>query len=412
MKIISLTACLILVSTAAAKNYQLLASQEDGQAQRQLPDLTSEVAFRSRFLSDFDAMIEETEAVRWKGQNKSMAPSNEDGDLAVCMSRLEDINPLMQSIMSQIPAKINVPGIHDLAHTLLEHVGSATDLLLHQLGINLGPIFGVLHAVQVALSVVEVVLTVISYVHPHVTHFIGPVHHIKAIIDSILSCNSASANSVERIDQMMSFEVESCAVLADFYRYTVDAASLNSPLRSSDGHSEDLTVELKRALEGAQALVELSKLSIATSNDDLLKVRPVFTTKTLRLFQQEIDRVSQTEAQREYANLSLFSIIASSNALEACLRIAADPVGAVDDLNKEQVAADHEDKGKDDVNGDHRDEDDEKVGDGTSAKDGLQANEESEQQNQKQEQAPQQLSPQDQASQSPQVPQVQSQPEK
>lgn len=70
-------------------------------------------------------------------------------------------------------------------------------------------------------------------------------------------------------------------------------------------------------------MVNLSKASIPAENDDLLKSRSFFVADVLDQYREEVNRLGTSDDVKNYAHLRLSSVIASSNALQACLRNAA-----------------------------------------------------------------------------------------
>lgn len=60
-------------------------------------------------------------------------------------------------------------------------------------------------------------------------------------------------------------------------------------------------------------------------------------------YREEVNRLGTTDDVKNYAQLRLSSVVASSNALEACLRIAANTDVAVDELDEDLDAIEEED---------------------------------------------------------------------
>ncbi|KAG0333975.1 hypothetical protein BG004_000611 [Podila humilis] len=165
-----------------------------------------------------------------------------------------------------------------------------------------------------------------------------------------------------------------CSHLADIYRIAVAEAAKTSPALLN--LSENISADMRRLAAGSLAILDLmSKHSIASSNDALLANRPIFAADLLNQFREELLQIEKSGngdynnnvfEGKKYAEIDLAIAVASSNALEACLRIAADPVAAIDDLNEELESAaareeeeesgDEEDKDKDNENGEEDEE--------------------------------------------------------
>lgn len=109
-----------------------------------------------------------------------------------------------------------------------------------------------------------------------------------------------------------------CFELADFYRGAV-ANTLEHPPTHND-----MSNEIKRLVEGSAAILEvMSTNSIAAANEDILKIRPIFGTAELLQYRDALLHLSESEEIQKYAAGALSVIISSSNALKACISLAA-----------------------------------------------------------------------------------------
>lgn len=161
----------------------------------------------------------------------------------------------------------------------------------------------------------------------------GPFSAIEKALDAAVNCFATASKTEEQ------FSVATCGVYADVFRGVVDEVAAK-PIETPADASEDL----KRALAGAQAMVNLSKNSIAPANDDLLNTRPIFVGNVLDQYRDEVNRLATTDDIKNFAQLKLSSVVAASNALEACLYIAADPGAAAEEFNEELDAFEDEDE--------------------------------------------------------------------
>ncbi|KAF9081299.1 hypothetical protein BGX27_004990 [Mortierella sp. AM989] len=148
-----------------------------------------------------------------------------------------------------------------------------------------------------------------------------------------------------------------CSSLADLYRQVIaESIKINPALSLPTDASEDL----KRLAAGSLSVLDLmDKSSIATTNDGLLASRPIFASDVLDQYRSELLRVATTDDIKDYAISALGTSIGVSNALESCLRVAADPIGAVDELNDELEAQAYYDDDEDEDDEDEDDDEDE-----------------------------------------------------
>ncbi|KAG0287101.1 hypothetical protein BGZ96_008914 [Linnemannia gamsii] len=121
-----------------------------------------------------------------------------------------------------------------------------------------------------------------------------------------------------------------CIPTADMYRHFVDDATSNAPVVP-----DTATEEWKRIAAGTSSALQLSKNAIAQSNEALLSTHPIFAADLLNQYRDEYLRVAENDEAKIYAQTYLGAIVGASNALEACLRVAADPAVAAQELQQE-----------------------------------------------------------------------------
>ncbi|KAK3838696.1 MAG: hypothetical protein JOS17DRAFT_834844 [Linnemannia elongata] len=153
---------------------------------------------------------------------------------------------------------------------------------------------------------------------------------------------------------------QSCYLLADIYRDTVAEAT-----KAFAALPTDMSEDLNRYLQGAKAILEnASKTSVAATNEALMATRPIFSADVLDQYRMEILRNSgDSDAVKMYAVADLGAVVAFSNGLEACMRIAADPAAAAEEANEEEDMDEDEDEDEDMDEYDEDDEDDDEEGD-------------------------------------------------
>ena len=138
------------------------------------------------------------------------------------------------------------------------------------------------------------------------------------------------------------FQQDQCYDLTNMYRIVVTQATKTSPALNLPAETSE---DLKRLAAGSLSLLDLlDKSSVASTNEALLATRPIFVADGLDQFRIELLRVGNTEELQNYAQVALGTVVGMSNALEAFLRVAADPVGAIDELNEELDARDDYDE--------------------------------------------------------------------
>lgn len=121
-----------------------------------------------------------------------------------------------------------------------------------------------------------------------------------------------------------------CIPTADMYRLFVNDATSNAPVIP-----DTATEEWKRIAAGTSSVLQLSKNAIAQSNEALLSTHPIFAADLLNQYRDEYLRVAENDEAKIYAQTYLGAIVGASNALEACLRVAADPAVAAQELQQE-----------------------------------------------------------------------------
>ncbi|KAG0015152.1 hypothetical protein BGZ81_011827 [Podila clonocystis] len=127
--------------------------------------------------------------------------------------------------------------------------------------------------------------------------------------------------------------VNHCSDLADLYRFAITHSLAFRPVVP-----EDASADIKRLEAGAAAVLEILRTSsIAADNKDLMQMRPIFGTFELEMYREELLHLTTSDEIKQYAAAALTMVIGSSNALEACLRIAEDPVAAREDLEADEI---------------------------------------------------------------------------
>lgn len=284
----------------------------------------SELEYRAQFLSRPDQRAEmEAAATSDKGELDAAAS---------CSAGSKMIQPALQEVVKAI-SNVQFPGFMPIQNFLQKDMSDVASKD------GSAKASGTILAIDSVLTMLKVVSTASSGMFPPT--IMQALDTIKKGLSNLLMCPaSVSAASIEQA---------SCYEIADLYRAIVADVLANAPAIPADA-SEDL----QRYSAGTQAILQIiSKNSIAANNEALLSSRPVFAAELLDAYRTEMVRAGAKDVVQSYAATSLSLVIGSSNALEACLRIAADPAAAVEDLNDELDELEYEDEADED------DEDDE-----------------------------------------------------
>ncbi|KAF8925596.1 hypothetical protein BGZ47_003168 [Haplosporangium gracile] len=155
---------------------------------------------------------------------------------------------------------------------------------------------------------------------------------ISPLVKAIETGKSIIRYSVQCVlgDSNLTITQSHCAPTADMYRHFVEDAISNAPAMPATASKE-----WERVVAGASSVLQLSKNAIAQSNEALLNTRPIFAADLLNQYRDEYLRVAETDEAKIYAQTYLGAIVGASNALEACLRVAADPAVAAQELRQE-----------------------------------------------------------------------------
>ncbi|KAF9122282.1 hypothetical protein BGW39_009866 [Mortierella sp. 14UC] len=214
-------------------------------------------------------------------------------------------------------ATLSLPNLADTAGSLISTlVGGATG----------GPIAKILNQ---SLGLGPLIVAI--------SPFVKVLEAIQNTTRTLLVCESGFGGL-----DMTKIEVESCSLLTDIYCTNL----VNAAKAFANLPQDAINRDLQRYLQGASAILDnASKTSVAASNDALLATRPVFSANLLEKYRLEILRSSgDREDVKIFATEDLGGVVAFSNGLEACLRIASD-AGIAEESNED---ADEDDEDDDD----------------------------------------------------------------
>ena len=298
----------------------------DATAELSLEDFAfavSELRFRSDLLSRFEEI-----------QNIPTTDFVADG--SDCLS----ISAIIITVLGD--AKAALKPVVDI----LGPIGTLTDAVFDAIGkvvSNLGDLKIVIAPFSFALQAVQTILSTFAFI-PGLGNLLTQINKLIDQVKQMVICLTGG--------NKLFFDASTCSTIADLYRIAVaETAKTNPALNLPESASADL----RRLAAGSLSVLDLmGKNAIATTNEELLAIRPIFATDLLNQFREELLRAESIDI-KTYAKRDLSTVVGISNALEACLRVAADPVAAIDDLNEE--LEDAQDYSEEDDIDDYEDDD-------------------------------------------------------
>ncbi|KAF9926324.1 hypothetical protein FBU30_004091 [Linnemannia zychae] len=234
-----------------------------------------------------------------------------------CESVKASVSTLIDGIIASTKS-IDLPIVKTTSQFCITQLGLLKEMLLDPTDST-----GLVTGLDATFSQLNTIFTVLQFVPLplSVAPIINIIKEVMPVIRSAVQCSLDKSKLV--ITQ------GHCAPIADYYRLLVNDAS-NQPITP-----ENASKEWKRTAAGTSLVLELSKNAIAKSNDELLSVRPIFPNDLISQYRDEYLRVADAEEARIYAQTYLGTIFGISNALEACLRVAADPAIAAQELQQD-----------------------------------------------------------------------------
>ncbi|KAG0084552.1 hypothetical protein BGZ93_006157 [Podila epicladia] len=321
-----------LAPTNAQAVYSYGAETTNGAAELSPDDFAyavSELRFRSDFLTRFEEF--------------QTAPAKEfTADSVECFAITTAIKLALSTVrdaMKPIFASLGPIG------TLLESVFGMIEKAIT----NLDDLKVVAVPLNFAILAVQTILDAVESA-PSISSIAAPLKDLVDQVQKIVTCLLSDKKNKPF------FEATTCNNIADLYRIAVAEAAKTSPALNLP---ESASADLRRLAAGSLSVLDLmGKNAIATTNEALLATRPIFATDLLNQFREELLRAESSDIKM-YARRDISAVVGIANALEACLRVAADPIAAIDDLNEELEAADSDDE----ENYDEDDEDDDEYED-------------------------------------------------
>ncbi|KAF9289517.1 hypothetical protein BGZ68_009207 [Mortierella alpina] len=228
----------------------------------------------------------------------------------------------------------NATAIPILGTISTEIKGKLTELASNILGIVAAPLTTAINAIKSALQAIAN----IPIIGPIVKPIISIIDTILKVLSTLKGCGPSIPLPLPLPSGESKAEVEpeaQCSAIADLYRTLI-----KDSIKQSPAVPESATEDLKRVTAGSLSLLSLmDSSSIASTNDAILATRPIFSGDLLDQYRREMVHLSsENDDLQKFAQTNLALIVSMSNALEACLHVAVDPVGAAEDLAEEYDA--------------------------------------------------------------------------
>ncbi|KAF9284925.1 hypothetical protein BGZ88_009736 [Linnemannia elongata] len=324
MKIFSVILCLAAAVCVAAQSvpeqgdqqsyFALALNREDPQ------DTVSEFEYRGDILAQFNIGGFEVQPVVSPPSTEHEETGDPCKDVPnLAKTVLPGIDTFVDGVLGPLPI---LDGTKTIIKTAIDTVKSALQKI--SLGDNSDEAFGAVHtALSAVISALKMV-TVTPNVGPLISKALDGIAPFLKIFESVRGCDKSR----------IAIEPATCGDLANIYRAGVKSATQSFPA-TSDANNE----ELKNLISAAVSILGLmDQSSIASSNDALLTTRPIFSASLLDQYRQEIMQKADSDTLKQFVQTDLAVLISISNALEACLHVAADPGAAADELAEEYEA--------------------------------------------------------------------------
>ncbi|KAF9102000.1 hypothetical protein BGX29_005055 [Mortierella sp. GBA35] len=187
----------------------------------------------------------------------------------------------------------------------------------------------VLHTINTVLTTIITPLKLLQFLQiPGIDFVVSQVLNILDFVSKAIGVNGCGTPSKIEI------KPTTCSVLADVYR-----ASVKTAAEKFTGANDVNKEELKKLIEGSLAVLSLmDQSSIANSNDALLSTHPIFSGSLLDQYRRELIQKADSETLKNLAQIDLAMMVSVSSGLETCLRVAANPKAAAEELVEEYEA--------------------------------------------------------------------------
>ncbi|KAG0203530.1 hypothetical protein BGX28_004212 [Mortierella sp. GBA30] len=234
-----------------------------------------------------------------------------------------DTLSVITGLLPGLDSILNISGSIPILGTIVTQIKKLLDNMLRDVyGYAIAPLTGGINAIKLALEAIAEVPVVGAILKP-----------VREMLDRILGgmlvlkgCDSSASGGESKREVAPEAQ---CSAIADLYRVLI-----NDSIKQIPVIPESASEDLKRVAAGSLSVLTLmGSHSIASSNDDILKARPIFSADLLDQYRRELMLLAgKNKDLKKYAQTNLAIIVSMSNALEACLNVAADPIGAAEDL--------------------------------------------------------------------------------
>ncbi|KAF9332548.1 hypothetical protein BG006_004592 [Podila minutissima] len=320
MRTLTIAICLVAVVCVAAES----APGKEEHAYFALADhvgVIREAEFYGHLLSDFDPITPYNIVI-------PAAPVDLTSPTERCKNAKGEAESMLFGLVSSLDKILGVLPIGDYIRNFIDKTAHDITRMLHE-GWHSFNLVGV----RTALGTLHFLLNGIAAMPIPLLADIFKIMSdaVKAVLELLSGELGCSFDRKEVIEEAMA--PAQCFELADFYRGAVANTLENPPALT------EVSAEIKRLVEESATILDvMSKSSIAATNEDILTIRPIFGTAELLQYRDELLQLSESEEIQKYAAGALSVIISSSNALKACISIAANvakPTEGSSEVNKE-----------------------------------------------------------------------------
>ncbi|KAG0084554.1 hypothetical protein BGZ93_006155 [Podila epicladia] len=316
MRILTIAICLVAAICVAAES----APDQEEQTYFALADhigVIHEAEFYGHLLPDFDPITPYNIII-------SAAPIDLTSPTEQCKNTTSEVETMLSGFVSTLDKIQGILPIGDYTRTFIDKTAHDITHMLHE-GWHSFNLVGVKTALRtlhflsngIAATSIPVLTDIFKLLSDVIRAILG-------LLSGKLGCSLLRKEVIEEAKAPAQ-----CFELADFYRGAV-ANTLENPPELTE-----VSVEIKRLVEGSATILGvMSKSSIAATNEDILTIRPIFGTEELLQYRDELLHLSESEEVQTYAAGALSVIISSSNALKACISIAANAAKPTERSNK------------------------------------------------------------------------------
>ncbi|KAG9070760.1 hypothetical protein KI688_008300 [Linnemannia hyalina] len=322
MRILSLALCAAAIACVAA---QVAPEQQQQQAEFDVVGIQDNYAWAvaatpEELALKADELAELAAEISFRAELLDSLNRDFQAEGLDCIAYKLAIDAVLTGTIQAAKSVTNIPFVGTAFQFLVQQLERLKDLV----GKVTTDSSGIVAGLDFTFSTLKTILATIEYIPLpfDISPIVKVIESAKPIIRTAVQCVLGGSK--------LAITQGHCAPTADMYRLFVTDATTNAPTVPDTASDE-----WKRIAAGVSSVLQLSKNAIAQSNEALLNTRPIFAADLLNQYRDEYLRVAENDDAKIYAQTYLGAIVGASNALEACLRVAADPAVAAEELQQE-----------------------------------------------------------------------------